>query len=736
MKKILSNIIYFFIYLIESIELFHQDLDENDITKKILSSSKFNKKVLSDSGFINSSLIHITQPYRVWELELENGLKIECADNHIFFKNNFSEIRCKDLNIGDSILTKSGGKRVVNIHKTYKKVCMYDLTVDHPSHRYYTNDILSHNTINAAIAMLHYVTFNNDKNIMIVANIAATTVEIVDKIKSIYTLLPFFLKIGIKNWNQKTIIFENGCRIKSSARSKTPAIGFTIDFLYIDEFAHIPANIIENYYTAVYPVVSAIENSKIIITSTPNGMNKFYQILTDAEKPDGDPLKNSYRALRVYWYQVPGRFVTYCRLNPFRLKEYGIDKEVIFKQIEDKFSSRTKIQMRFDSEITKDVIHVFNNEIVSDEEVKSTILDIGGQEVSIRSLAEVTTWKEESIKNIGGEDAFNQEFGLRFINDSKSLLNETIVQKMLENKKNFIWERIDELDRRLKFSYEDLKWVDDETIWQPILRKQTRGIISVDIAEGLGQDYSIINIFKISPKAPDVIERTKHKYTHLSDFFCLEQIGIFRSNWVSVKQLAEIFYVLAFEFFNDENFKVVLELNNYGNEFLAHLPYVYDGNNNYGNSIFFKYKHRADAPEEKIGLKVGENKNIMVKDYQECMDRGNYLIYNEENIKEITTFVKRETSSGNIKYCADIGNDDTVMTLVNASTVFQKHPFREMVEDFARTLDPHLINTFNSWLSQNDEYTQATDYSALINVNRERRFNQQYKEMSIGKRFF
>jgi hypothetical protein len=736
LKKILSNIIYFIIYIIESIELFHYDLDEDDITKKILFSSKFNKKLLSDSGFVNTSNIHITQPYRIWELELENGLYLECADNHILFRHGYSEVRCKDLNIGDYILTINGEQKISKLKKTNKKVCMFDVTVDHPSHRYYTNDILSHNTINAAIVMLHYVTFNNDKNIMIVANIAATTVEIVDKIKSIYTLLPFFLKIGIKNWNQKTIIFENGCRIKSSARSKTPAIGFTIDFLYIDEFAHIPANIIENYYTAVYPVVSALENSKIIITSTPNGMNKFYQILNDAERPDGDPLKNSYRSLRVYWYQVPGRFVTYCRLNPFRLKEFGVDKEFVYNQLNERFSSRTKTMMRFDSELTKDVIHIFNNEDVSDDEVKSFILNIDGQEVSIRSISEVTTWKEESIKNIGGEDAFNQEFGLRFINDSKSLLNETIVEKMLQNKKNFIWERIDELDRRLKFSYEDLKWIDDDSIYQPIVRKQIRGVISVDIAEGLGQDYSVINIFKISLKSADVIERTRHKYTHLSDFFCLEQIGMFRSNWVSVKQLTEIFYVLQFEYFNDENFKVVLELNNYGNEFLAHLPHLFEGNNNYGSGVFLKYKHRADATEEKIGLKVGENKNLLVKSYQECMDIGNFLIYNDQNIKEITTFVKRETTSGNIKYCADIGNDDTVMTLVNASSVFQKHSFREMVEDYARTLDPSIISSFNTWLNQNEDLIQATDYSSLINANRERRFNQQYKEMSLGRRFF
>jgi hypothetical protein len=61
------------------------------------------------------------------------------------------------------------------------------------------------------------------------------------------------LKAGIKNWNQKSMVCENGCKIRTAARSKAPAIGFTIDFLYLDEFARVPSNIIEPYYTAVYP---------------------------------------------------------------------------------------------------------------------------------------------------------------------------------------------------------------------------------------------------------------------------------------------------------------------------------------------------------------------------------------------------------------------------------------------------------------------------------------------------
>lgn len=583
-------------------------------------------------------------------------------------------------------------------------------------------------TINAAITMLHYVTFNNDKNIMIVANIASTTVEIIDKIKSIYQQLPFFLKVGLKNWNQRTIIFENGCRIKSAARSKTPAIGFTIDFLYLDEFAHIPSNIIEPYYTAVFPVVSAIENSKIVITSTPNGMNLFYKLLIDAERPDGDPLKNNYKAKRVYWYQVPGRFVTHFRLNNHKMYEKGITKTELLEQVENQYSSITKVEMRFNSDLVKDVIYVYNNDMCSDQMAKSTkILLSNGEEVPISALCEVTTWKEEAIKDIGGEDAFNQEYGLRFVNATRSLLSEHLIESLLNNKKNYVYEPLDEFDMRLKFSYEDLKWIDDDSVFSPIDRKSIKGVISVDISEGLGQDYSIINIFKISTKEDQIIESQKNTYTNLSDFFCLEQIGMFRSNLVSVKQLAEVFYVLVFEYFNYENFKVVLELNNYGNEFLAHLPGLFDGNNNYGSSVFFRYKHRADAIEEKVGLKVGENKNMLVKDYQDSMDKKFIILNNEDNIREITSFVKHITSSGNIRYAADMGHDDTVMTLVNMSSVFSRYDYKEMVEDHApKLVEPSKITLFKSYLGK-QEITEGTDYQSLINVNRRRKLSQQVK---------
>ena len=180
-------------------------------------------------------------------------------------------------------------------------------------------------------------------------------------------------------------------------------------------------------------------------------------------------------------------------------------------------------------------------------------------------------------------------------------------------------------------------------------------------------------------------------------------------------------------------------MNNYGNEFLAHLPYLYDGNNNYGSSVFFRYKHRADAIDKKVGLKVGQNKNLLVKDYQQSMNKKNFKINNEDNIREITTFVKHTTSSGNVKYAADIGHDDTTMTLVNAGSVFNKHSYREMVSEYADNNVPkQKLDYWKSILNEYVEHVEVADYSSVINVNKKRRMSKltpsNYNNSQYGQR--
>ena len=628
-------------------------------------------------------------------------------------------------------------KCALDIHyftEKYCKVKTEDGTVNNIKLRKYQKEVLNDfvakrfnilcasrqvgKTIMTSIFMIHTILFKNDKNIMIIANKGDTANEIVEKIKAIYILLPFFLKPGIKVWNQKSLTFDNGCKIKTSARSKTPAIGFTIDILYMDEFAHIPSTIIEPYYTAAYPTVSGIDNSKIIITSTPNGMNLFHKLLINGERLPGDPLKNRYNAKRVYWYEVDGRFVTFIRLDPYKLKQHGLEKELVLSKIEQEFGSKTKVNLKWDNDIERDVISVFNNDDVSDDIIRTFTFLHNDREINILELGELTTWKDEAIKDIGSLDAFNQEYGLRFINGSRSLLNENIINELLNKKKEYEFIEIDKFSDKLRFNYEDLKWVRDEETFKIESVKDYKVVLSIDISEGLGQDYSIINIFKMDLKSKELIEKQKQSCSSIVDFFCLEQIGTFRNNYISIKQLSELLYLICFELLDPENTKVVLELNNYGGTLLAEMPNVFDGNNEYGSDIFLRYKHRVDATEEKIGLKIGESsKKILIKEYQDLMTRKSFSITNPDNINEITTFVKHTTTAGNIRYAADgSAHDDLVMTVVNACSSFQKVQFKEMAEEWIEKFASTEMKNYINECMEESEYIESVDYKQVLDV--------------------
>jgi len=713
-KKIIISILRLLIQIIEYVEFKNLNLNEKDNSKKILNSIKLEGfKSLTDTGFESVSKIHLTQPYRNYEVATQN-YNIICADNHIVFDEMFNQVKIKDLKIGQKIQTLNGVEKVLQLKKDFFKTSMFDLTIEHPNHRFYTNGILSHNTITSSITLLHFILFNNNKNALITANKLETATEVLDKIKEIYQRLPFFLQQGIKKWNEKFISFENKSRAKGFATTKTASIGQTADFLYLDEFAYLPDSIAEKFYKSVFPTVSNIENSKIIITSTPNGYNLFHKLLTDAEKPEDE--KSSYTAKRVYWWQVPKRFVTYVRLHEKKLTHFNLTKEDVLSNLLDAFP-KNKSELDFNKDLNKWVIVVFNSDDCTEDDVLRHVVN----GIKLPELAEVTTWKKQTIKDIGSEESFNQEFELRFLNSSRSLLDEAIMKDLDDSKKDFEWLQINELDTRLKFSYKDLKWSTDTNVYKPELRKEYQVIITIDVSEGLGLDYSVINIFSLKNKPLELIEQQKHKFRNIVDFIQLEQIGIFRSNLISVSELAELVYCIVFEHFNSNNVKVVLEVNTYGYELLAHLPAVFEGNNDYGSSVFFRYKHRIDAIEEKIGLKVGENKNIMIKDYQERMSDRSIIVTNIETISEITTFIKHTTTSGNVKYEADgQSNDDCVMTIINLSSVFKKNEFRGMVEEYFDNLSDTEIKIRMNQILGEISYEEGVDYKQLLDIRKRR----------------
>jgi len=662
-KTYIKNIIYFLIQLIEKYEFRNFNPNEEDIMKKFVNTIFLDNEILveTDYGMVPITEMNITQPFQRYKLELENGLWLECADTHMLFCSNHEVKMLIDLTTNDYILTKSGESKVKKISKLKTKVSMFDLSIDTPEMSYYTNDILSHNTVSAAIVLIHFVLFNDDKGCMVVANKGKTVKEIIRKIKDIYKLIPFFLKKGVTNWNETQIAFENNSRIQTENRTKDPSIGFTIDFLYLDEFAHIPDNFIRDYYGAIIPVVSSVNNSHIVITSTPNGYNMFWELFTNAELPEDDPLKNPYKAMRVLWNQVPGREDTKIKMMDVKLKKFNMSKSHILREIREKYDITF-----YKKHVGEDVYDCVEYDVTNEKTYIDNIRKIRINGIPLPELAIVSNWKEEETKLLLSPDKFDQEYGLHFVTGDKILFNKEQIDLLKSNQISFDYTKIQSFER-FKFPYDNLKFVKDNNLFNLARAKEYYNVISIDLSEGLAKDFSVINIFRLVLRDKNEIE--KYQYDNMYDLFKLEQIGLFRNNLYSIRELAHILYLIVFELLDPEKTKIVLEYNTYGAELLAHLPNVFDGKNNYSNSVFLRYKHNKEDAAGKIGLKLSKDKHLIIdKEFQQSVRNKKMIIHSEINIKEITTFSKHETTSGIITYKAESGNDDVVMTTITLST--------------------------------------------------------------------
>ena len=685
-KTIIKNTIYFLIQLIEKYEFRNFNPDDEDLLKKFTNTIflKNDLYVETDYGQVPVSEINITQPFQRYRLELENGLWFEGADTHILFCEDYSQKMLIDLTINDVILTKQGPSRVKRVSKIYGKTSMFDLTIDTPEMSYYTNDILSHNTVSAAIVILHFVLFNDEKGCMIVANKGKTVKEIIKKIKDIYKLLPFFLKKGVINWNETQIAFENNSRIQTENRTKDPSIGFTIDLLYLDEFAHIPNNYVADYYSAIVPVVSAVENSRIIITSTPKGFNMFYDLLMGAEKDENDPLKNPYKAMRVYWYQVEGRQDTQLRLLDGKLKKYGMAKSTVLRELRDQ--GITFYKKHKGDDVIDCVKYDSDDEKTHIKSIRQ--MRVGG--LPLPELGVVTNWQEEETKLINGEDRFKQEYDLFFVTGDRLLFDKETMDSLKKREIPFDHIQFPLFDQKLRFPYTSLEFIRDKTLFDKNQTKKYYILMSIDLAEGLAKDFTVINIFRLVMRDKDDI--AKHKYESVYDLFKIEQIGLFRNNLYSIREVADIFYLLAFEMFDPEKVKVILEYNTYGAEFLAHLPHVFDDCNDYFSAVFIRTVHSSQqvkvtgqkSPNDyKIGLRLNRDKHLIIdKEFQQSIKKRKIVIHNDINISEINTFAKYETSAGNVSYRAESGHDDVVMSTITLSTVFDTVAYKNMIDMF------------------------------------------------------
>ena len=150
--------------------------------------------------------------------------------------------------------------------------------------------------------LLHYVLFNDNVNVAILANKSSTARDLLGRLQLAYEHLPKWMQQGVLNWNKGSLELENGSRIVAASTSSSAVRGSTFNIIFLDEFAYVPNNIAEEFFSSVYPTISSGKSSKVMIVSTPHGMNMFYKMWTDAVNK-----KNTFKPIEVHWSEVPGR---------------------------------------------------------------------------------------------------------------------------------------------------------------------------------------------------------------------------------------------------------------------------------------------------------------------------------------------------------------------------------------------------------------------------------------------
>lgn len=270
-------------------------------------------EIETDSGWQPLLNINKTISYENWKLTTENSY-IESADNHIVFDENMNEVFVKDLDKDDLIQTKTGLQKVTSCVNTKQLESMYDVTVNDDNHRFYSNDILSHNTITSSGYLLWCASFTSDLTIMIAAHKFEFSKEVMTRIKYAYESVPDFLRPGVTEYNKQSVAFDNGSRIISQTTTPTTGRGFSIGIFFIDEFSYVAPSIQKDFYTSISPTLST--GGKIIVSSTPQSdEDQFANIWHDANKvvdANGDSIPNGlgingFKAFRALWYEHPDR---------------------------------------------------------------------------------------------------------------------------------------------------------------------------------------------------------------------------------------------------------------------------------------------------------------------------------------------------------------------------------------------------------------------------------------------
>ena len=213
---------------------------------------------------------------------------VKCKEDPVYFANNYIKIVSLDEGLTQFHPYHFQEKLINNFHDNRFNICKM------PRQTGKSTTVVSY--------LLHYAVFNDSVNIGILANKAATARELLGRLQTAYENLPKWMQQGIIAWNKGSLELENGSKILAASTSASAVRGMSFNILFLDEFAFVPNHVADSFFASVYPTITSGQNTKVIIVSTPHGMNHFYRMWHDAEKG-----KSEYIPTDVHWSEVPGR---------------------------------------------------------------------------------------------------------------------------------------------------------------------------------------------------------------------------------------------------------------------------------------------------------------------------------------------------------------------------------------------------------------------------------------------
>jgi len=219
----------------------------------------------------------------------ENILEfVRCKEDPVYFARKYIQIVSLDKGLVPFRMYDFQEKLVRNFHESRFNICKM------PRQTGKSTTVVSY--------LLHYAVFNDNVNIAILANKASTARDLLGRLQLAYENLPKWMQQGILAWNKGSLELENGSKILAASTSASAVRGGSYNVIFLDEFAFIPNHIADQFFASVYPTISSGQKTKVIIVSTPHGMNHFYRMWHDAEAS-----KNEYIPTDVHWSEVPGR---------------------------------------------------------------------------------------------------------------------------------------------------------------------------------------------------------------------------------------------------------------------------------------------------------------------------------------------------------------------------------------------------------------------------------------------